>query len=131
MILEHHHSHNSHQSLLPSRDEVFKSMKDAGGDNSVSSFHLLHGNVDFPPSSYNNDFLEKVWDEEEEPEEIETVMKIFPSYYHRYLDLLSKVKEEKIPPHCACDHHIKLEGSLPAVGVIYSLSNKESDTLRA
>ncbi|MBW0525892.1 hypothetical protein O181_065607, partial [Austropuccinia psidii MF-1] len=41
------------------------------------------------------------------------------------------VKAEKLPPHHACDHHIKLEGSLPPVGVIYSLSNRESDTLRA
>ncbi|MBW0524160.1 hypothetical protein O181_063875 [Austropuccinia psidii MF-1] len=38
---------------------------------------------------------------------------------------------QKPPPHCACDHHIELEGSLPPVGVIYSLSTKESDTLRA
>ncbi|MBW0555502.1 hypothetical protein O181_095217, partial [Austropuccinia psidii MF-1] len=41
------------------------------------------------------------------------------------------VKAEKLPPHHACDHHIELEGSLPPVGVIYSLSNQESDTLRA
>ncbi|MBW0582435.1 hypothetical protein O181_122150 [Austropuccinia psidii MF-1] len=47
------------------------------------------------------------------------------------LDVFSKVKAEKIPPHRACDHHIELEGSLPPVGVIYSLSNQESDTLRA
>ncbi|MBW0469558.1 hypothetical protein O181_009273 [Austropuccinia psidii MF-1] len=47
------------------------------------------------------------------------------------LDVFSKVKSEKLPPHCACDHHIELEGSLPPVGVIYSLSNQESDTLRA
>ncbi|MBW0461781.1 hypothetical protein O181_001496 [Austropuccinia psidii MF-1] len=40
------------------------------------------------------------------------------------------VKAEKLPPHCSCYHHIDLEGSLPPVGVIYSLSNKESDTLR-
>ncbi|MBW0548756.1 hypothetical protein O181_088471, partial [Austropuccinia psidii MF-1] len=41
------------------------------------------------------------------------------------------VKADKLPPHPTCDHHIKLEGSLPPVGVIYSLSNQESDTLRA
>ncbi|MBW0535489.1 hypothetical protein O181_075204, partial [Austropuccinia psidii MF-1] len=33
--------------------------------------------------------------------------------------------------HHACNHHIKLKGSLPPVGVIYSLSNKELDTIRA
>ncbi|MBW0465084.1 hypothetical protein O181_004799 [Austropuccinia psidii MF-1] len=86
--------------------------------------------MDLPPSSYH-DSLEELWDEEEEPEEVETVMKVVPSVYHQYLDVFSKVKEEKIPPHFCCDNHIKLEGSLPPVGVIYSLSNQESDTLRA
>ncbi|MBW0535883.1 hypothetical protein O181_075598 [Austropuccinia psidii MF-1] len=72
-----------------------------------------------------------VWDEEEETEEIGTIIKVVPSNYHQFLDVLSKVKAEKIPPHCACDHHIKLEGCLPPLGVIYALSNQESDTLRA
>ncbi|MBW0482968.1 hypothetical protein O181_022683 [Austropuccinia psidii MF-1] len=58
-------------------------------------------------------------------------MKFFPSVYHQYFDLFSKVKAEKLPPHCTCDHHIKLEGSLPPGRLIYSLSNQESDTLRA
>ncbi|MBW0482706.1 hypothetical protein O181_022421 [Austropuccinia psidii MF-1] len=121
---------NSHQSLLSSRDEVFKEIQDVGEDNSVSSLHLFFGNMDLPPSSYH-DSLEELWDEEEEPEEIETMMKVVPPVYHQYLDVFSKVKAEKLPPHRACDHHIKLEGSLPPVGVIYSLSNQESDTLRA
>ncbi|MBW0486272.1 hypothetical protein O181_025987 [Austropuccinia psidii MF-1] len=47
------------------------------------------------------------------------------------MDLPGGVKAKKRPPHCACDHHIELEGSLPPVGVIYALSNQESDTLRA
>ncbi|MBW0528447.1 hypothetical protein O181_068162 [Austropuccinia psidii MF-1] len=58
-------------------------------------------------------------------------MKVFPSSHHHYLDVLSKVKAEKIPPHHACNHHIELEKSLPPFGVIYSLSNQESETLRA
>ncbi|MBW0575537.1 hypothetical protein O181_115252 [Austropuccinia psidii MF-1] len=86
--------------------------------------------MDLPPSSYH-DSLEELWDEEEEPEEVETMMKVVPPAYHQYLDVFSKVKAQKPPPHCACDHHIKLEGSLPPVGVIYSLSKQESDTLRA
>ncbi|MBW0529270.1 hypothetical protein O181_068985 [Austropuccinia psidii MF-1] len=86
--------------------------------------------MDLPPSSYH-DSLEDFWDKEEEPEEIETVMKVVPSDYHQYLDVFSKLKAEKLPPHHACDHHIELEGSLPPVEVIYSLSNQESDTLRA
>ncbi|MBW0483722.1 hypothetical protein O181_023437 [Austropuccinia psidii MF-1] len=81
---------------------------------SLSSCHLSH-----------------YWDEEEEPEEIETVLKVVPPAYHQYLDLFTKVKAEKVPPHHACDHHIKLEGLLPPVGVIYSLSNQESETLKA
>ncbi|MBW0591135.1 hypothetical protein O181_130850 [Austropuccinia psidii MF-1] len=117
-------------SLLSSRDEVFKEIQDVGEDNSVSSLHLFFGNMDLPPSSYH-DSLEELWDEEEEPEEIETVMKVVPSVYHQYLDVFSKVKAEKLPPHRACYHHIKLEGCLPPVGVIYSLSNQTSDTLRA
>ncbi|MBW0557784.1 hypothetical protein O181_097499 [Austropuccinia psidii MF-1] len=57
-------------------------------------------------------------------------MKVVPSVSHQYLDGFSNLKAEKLPPHCACDHHIELEGFLPSVGVIYSLSNQESDTLR-
>ncbi|MBW0499366.1 hypothetical protein O181_039081 [Austropuccinia psidii MF-1] len=71
------------------------------------------------------------WDEEEEPEEIETVLKVVPSVYHEYLVVFSKVKAEKLPPHRACDHHIEFKGLLPPVGVIYSLSNQESETLQA
>ncbi|MBW0471745.1 hypothetical protein O181_011460 [Austropuccinia psidii MF-1] len=104
-------------SLLPSRDEVFKDIQDVGKDNSVSSLHLFFGNVDLPPSS-NCDSLKEMWDEEEEPEEIETAMKGFPSAYHQYLDLFSQVQAEKLPPHHACDHHVELEGSLPPIGVI-------------
>ncbi|MBW0591277.1 hypothetical protein O181_130992, partial [Austropuccinia psidii MF-1] len=86
--------------------------------------------MDLPPSSYH-DSLEELWDEEEEPEELGTVMKVVPSFYHQYFDVFSKVKEEKLPPLHAFDHRIELEGSLPGVGVTYSLSNQESDTLRA
>ncbi|MBW0504196.1 hypothetical protein O181_043911 [Austropuccinia psidii MF-1] len=57
-------------------------------------------------------------------------MKVVPSTYHQYLDVFSKVKSEKLPPHRTCDHHIKLEGSLPPIGVIYPSSKQESDTLR-
>ncbi|MBW0569251.1 hypothetical protein O181_108966 [Austropuccinia psidii MF-1] len=85
--------------------------------------------MDLPPSSYH-DSLEELWDEEEEPKEIETMMKVVPSAYYNYFHVFSKVKAEKLPPHHAYDHHIELEGSLPPVGVIYCFSNQESDTLR-
>ncbi|MBW0472839.1 hypothetical protein O181_012554 [Austropuccinia psidii MF-1] len=86
--------------------------------------------MEIPPSSYH-DSLEELWDEEGGPEEIETMIKVVPSAYHQYLYLFFKVQEEKLPTHHACAHHIELEGSLPPVGVIYSLANEESDTLRA
>ncbi|MBW0558405.1 hypothetical protein O181_098120, partial [Austropuccinia psidii MF-1] len=91
------------QSLLPSRDEVFKEIKEV----SISSLHLFQGDMDLPTLSFHAS-LEEQWDEEEEPEET-----------------------EKLPPHCTCDHHIELEGLLPPVGVIYSLSKNESETLQA
>ncbi|MBW0478967.1 hypothetical protein O181_018682 [Austropuccinia psidii MF-1] len=75
--------------------------------------------------------LEGQWDEEEAPEEIETVLKVVTPSYHHYLDLFSKVKGEKLPSHHSGDHHIELEILLPPVGIIYSLSNDESETLRA
>ncbi|MBW0513252.1 hypothetical protein O181_052967 [Austropuccinia psidii MF-1] len=85
--------------------------------------------MDLPPLSFHAS-LEEKWDEED-PEEIEAVLKVVPPAHHQYLDVLSKVKEEKLPPHCACDHHIELEGLLPPVGVIYYLSKNESEKLQA
>ncbi|MBW0551792.1 hypothetical protein O181_091507 [Austropuccinia psidii MF-1] len=86
--------------------------------------------MDLPPLFFHTS-LEEKWDEEEEPEEIETVIKGVPSSDKKHLVVYFKVKDDKIPPHCACDHHTELEGSLPPVGVIYSLSNNESETLWA
>ncbi|MBW0472801.1 hypothetical protein O181_012516 [Austropuccinia psidii MF-1] len=100
--------------------ESLVEIKEFGEDHSISSLDLFNGNVDLPPSSYY-DSLEELWDEKEEPERIETVMKFFPSSYHSYFDILSKMEAENLPPHCACHHHIELEGSLPPVRVIYSL----------
>ncbi|MBW0522339.1 hypothetical protein O181_062054 [Austropuccinia psidii MF-1] len=102
------------QPLLKSRDEFFKEIKDVGKDVAISSLPLFQGDMDLPPLYFHASL------EEEEPEEIETVLKVVPPAYHQYLDVFSKVKAEKLPPHCACDHHMKLEGLLPPVGVIYS-----------
>ncbi|MBW0495974.1 hypothetical protein O181_035689 [Austropuccinia psidii MF-1] len=99
-------------SLLPTRDEVFEEIKDVGEDVTISSIHFFQGDMDLPPLSFHASLKEK-WDEEEEPEEIETMLKVVPSSYHQYLDVFSKVKAEKLPPHHACDHHIELEGLLP------------------
>ncbi|MBW0562207.1 hypothetical protein O181_101922 [Austropuccinia psidii MF-1] len=105
-------------------------MKDAREDVAISLLHLYQGKTDLHPL-YFHAFLEEQWDEEEDPEEIETVLKIVPAAYHQYLDVFSKVKEEKLTPHRTCDNHIELEGLLPPVGVIYSLSSQESETLQA
>ncbi|MBW0570890.1 hypothetical protein O181_110605 [Austropuccinia psidii MF-1] len=102
--------------LLPNHVQLWL-IQDFGEDNSVSSLHPLFGNMNLPSSSYH-DSLEELWDEAEEPAEVETVMKVVPYVYHQFLDVFSKVKAEKLPPHLACDHHIELEGSLPPVGVI-------------
>ncbi|MBW0477215.1 hypothetical protein O181_016930 [Austropuccinia psidii MF-1] len=100
------------QSLLLSRDEVFKEIKYLGEDVAISSLHLFQGDMDLSPLSFNAS-LEEQWVGEEEPEGIETVLKVVPPAYHQYLNLFSKVKGEKLPAHRACDHHIELEGLLP------------------
>ncbi|MBW0520517.1 hypothetical protein O181_060232 [Austropuccinia psidii MF-1] len=70
---------------------------------------------------YEPSSLEEKWNEEEEPEEIKTVLKVVPPAYQQYFDVFYNVKAEKLPPHHASDHHIELEGLLPPIGVIYSL----------
>ncbi|MBW0563831.1 hypothetical protein O181_103546 [Austropuccinia psidii MF-1] len=70
------------QSLLPLRDEVFKEIKDVGESVAISSLHLFQGDMDLPPLS-SHASLEEQWDEEEEPEEIETVLKVVPPVYHQ------------------------------------------------
>ncbi|MBW0566811.1 hypothetical protein O181_106526 [Austropuccinia psidii MF-1] len=84
--------------------------------------------MDLHPASYH-DSLGELLDDEEEPEEIETMMKVVPSFYHQYLDVSSKVKAEKLPPHCTCDHHIKLEGSLPSEALRQFYQLKEAFTI--
>ncbi|MBW0490633.1 hypothetical protein O181_030348 [Austropuccinia psidii MF-1] len=86
--------------------------------------------MDLPPLSFHAS-LEEKWDETEETEEIEAVLKVFPSAYQQYLDVLSKLIAEKLPPHCAGEQHIESEVLLPLVGVIYSLSNHDLETLLA
>ncbi|MBW0527073.1 hypothetical protein O181_066788 [Austropuccinia psidii MF-1] len=82
--------------------------------------------MDLPPLSFHAS-LEEQWGEEEELEEIETVLKAVPSAYHQYLDVFSKVKAEKTPPHRTCDHHIEMEGLLPPA---YISENVEKGFIR-
>ncbi|MBW0534571.1 hypothetical protein O181_074286 [Austropuccinia psidii MF-1] len=109
---------------------LLQGIKDIGEDAAISTLHLFQGDIDLPPL-YFHASVEEHWDEEENPEEIETVLKVVPPPYHQYLDVFSKVKAEKLPPNCTCDHCIEFKGLLPPVSVIYSLSNKESETLLA
>ncbi|MBW0547022.1 hypothetical protein O181_086737 [Austropuccinia psidii MF-1] len=100
------------QSLLKSRDEILKEIKYVGEDVAISSLHLFQGDMYLPPLSFHAS-LEEQWDEEGEPEEIATGLKVVPPAYHQYLEVFSKVKAEKLPPHRTCDDHIELEGLLP------------------
>ncbi|MBW0483675.1 hypothetical protein O181_023390 [Austropuccinia psidii MF-1] len=118
------------QSLLQSRDEVFKDIKNVGEDVSISLLHLFQGYMDLPPL-YLHASLEEQWYEEGEPEDFTTGLKVVPPASHQYLDVSSKVKAEKLPPHCTYDHHIKLECLLPPVSGIHSLSKNESEPLQA
>ncbi|MBW0567183.1 hypothetical protein O181_106898 [Austropuccinia psidii MF-1] len=93
------------QLVLPSGNVVFKELKDVGENVAISSLHLFQGDMDLPPLSFQAP-LEEQWDEEEDLEEIEMVLKVVPPAYHQYLDVFSQVKAGKLPPHCACDHHI-------------------------
>ncbi|MBW0515641.1 hypothetical protein O181_055356 [Austropuccinia psidii MF-1] len=61
------------QSLLKSRDEVFKEIKDVGEDVAMYSIHLFQGDMHLPPLSLHAS-LEGQWDEEEDPEEVEAVL---------------------------------------------------------
>ncbi|MBW0468297.1 hypothetical protein O181_008012 [Austropuccinia psidii MF-1] len=103
---------NFPHSFLLSINEDFKEIIYGGEYYSISSLHVSHGNSNLPPSFYH-DSLEELCDKEEELEEIENLMKFFPSAYDHYSDVFCKVKEEKLNPHYSFDHFIKLEGSLP------------------
>ncbi|MBW0517643.1 hypothetical protein O181_057358 [Austropuccinia psidii MF-1] len=108
------------QSSFLSRDEFFKYINNVGEDAAISPLNLFQGDMDLPPLSFYAS-LEEKWDGEDDPKGIETVLKVFPPAYHPYLDLFSKVKAEKLPPHHACENHTELEGLLPPVSIIYSL----------
>ncbi|MBW0473606.1 hypothetical protein O181_013321 [Austropuccinia psidii MF-1] len=55
------------QSLIHSRDEVCKEIKELGEDVSIFSLHLFQGDMDLPPLSFHSS-LEEEWDVEEEPQ---------------------------------------------------------------
>ncbi|MBW0474698.1 hypothetical protein O181_014413 [Austropuccinia psidii MF-1] len=97
---------------------------------SMNAPDYFHGDMDLPPLSFHAS-LEEQWGDGEDPEEIESVIKIVPLLYNHFLHALFKLKAEKLPPHHAFDNDIKMEGLLPPIGAIHSLSNHESETLWA
>ncbi|MBW0549235.1 hypothetical protein O181_088950 [Austropuccinia psidii MF-1] len=68
------------QSLLISRDEVFKEIKDFGEDVVIYLLHLSKGDIDPHPLSFPASLEEQCY-EEEEQEEIWTVLKVVPPAY--------------------------------------------------
>ena len=108
---------------LVSPEEVFE----------PSTYAFLR-NIVAPPSSFSTpgrEYGEDVIDNEEEAEEVKTILRCVPQEYHDFLDVFSKVNADKLPEHRACDHHIELVGPVPPVGPIYSLSIAERDELQA
>jgi len=54
-----------------------------------------------------------------------------PSKYHKFADIFSKTKAKTLPPHHPYDLKINLkEGAQPPVGLIYSLSASEQESLK-
>lgn len=56
---------------------------------------------------------------------------LLPVQYHDYLDVFSKKESDKLPPHRAYDHAIKLkEGFQPPSQTLYGMSRDEIEELR-
>lgn len=72
------------------------------------------------------------FDPDEDPDDIEDILRVVPSEYSEYLDVFSKARAERLPPHRPYDHAIELldESDIPAVGPIYSTSSAESQALK-
>ena len=87
----------------------------ASADKSVTSDHML------------------LFDPEEEPDDVADIMRVVPETFHEYIDVFSKARAEKLPPHRSYDHAIEMinESDLPAVGPIYSTSAIEAQTLKS
>ena len=65
-------------------------------------------------------------------EELNNLCSQVPPKYHKYLDIFSKTKSDKLPDHNPqYDHHIHLEeGTQPPLGLIYNMSETEAVALR-
>lgn len=83
-----------------------------------------------PGSAQGSSFF---FDPDEDQDDIEAILRTVPSEYHEFLDVFSKVRAERLPPHRPYDHSIDLVDGvdLPTVGPIYSTSAAESSALKA
>ena len=83
-----------------------------------------------PVSEVDSSFI---FDPEEEPDDIADILRVVPSTFHEYLDVFSKARAEKLPPHRSYDHSVELidVNDLPAVGPIYSTSAIEAQALKS
>ncbi|MBW0533485.1 hypothetical protein O181_073200 [Austropuccinia psidii MF-1] len=70
-----------------------KRLKDVGENVSISSLNLSQGDIDLPPLSFHAS-LEEQRDEDEDPEEFETVLKVVPPADHQNFDVFSKVEQQ-------------------------------------
>lgn len=66
------------------------------------------------------------------PKQEVLVEELVPSQYHDYLDVFSKQKSERLPPHRQYDLGIDLEpgAELPKVGKLYQMSSEELRALK-
>ena len=57
---------------------------------------------------------------------------VFPPQYHKFLNVFSKDKADKLPSHClGVDHEIKIEpGTQLPSGPLYSMSRDELEVLK-
>ena len=74
-----------------------------------------------------------IFNPEEEPDDIADILRVVPSTFHEYLDVFSKARAEKLPPHRSYDHSVDLiyTNDLPAVGPTYSTSAIEAQALKS
>lgn len=74
-----------------------------------------------------------IFDPDEDPDDIADILRVVPSQYHDFVDIFSKARADKLPPHRSYDHSIDLidPKDIPAVGPIYSLSANEAQTLKS
>ena len=77
--------------------------------------------------------LSALFDPDEEPDDVADILRIVPNSFHDFIDVFSKARAEKLPPHRPYDHSIDLidPKDIPTVGPIYSTSAAEAQELKS